>query len=120
MDEGLIRQMAGTLRHRGPDDSGVLVQKSDKCVVGLGHTRLSILDLSEAGHQPMVFADLSIIFNGAKFVPSFRTAGMCLIHVQTRKLSFMPFRSGVSIVCGNSSGCSRFVYMMHVQRAYIS
>ena len=64
MDEGLLRQMAGTLRHRGPDDSGVLLQNVNDGVVGLADTRLSILDLSEAGHQPMVFGNLSIVFNG--------------------------------------------------------
>ena len=64
MDEGLLHKMAGTLRHRGPDDSGVLLQKSDAAVVGLAHQRLAILDLSEAGHQPMAFGDLNIVFNG--------------------------------------------------------
>ena len=64
MDEGLLREMSGTLRHRGPDDSGVLLQKGVAAVVGLAHQRLSILDLSEAGHQPMILGHLSIIFNG--------------------------------------------------------
>lgn len=47
--EEILRTMADTLRHRGPDDQGVLVCGA----AGLGHRRLSILDLSAAGHQPM-------------------------------------------------------------------
>lgn len=52
------------LRHRGPDDSGLHVDKM--AGIGLGHTRLSILDLSPLGHQPMFAADgkLVLIFNG--------------------------------------------------------
>src|SRR3954463_2672 len=42
-----------SLRQRGPDDQGSWV--SSAADVGLGHTRLSILDLSPSGHQPMVF-----------------------------------------------------------------
>jgi len=49
-----VRCMADALRHRGPDDAGVWV---DAAVgVALGHRRLSILDLSPAGQQPMVSA----------------------------------------------------------------
>lgn len=53
-----------TLRLRGPDDSGVWV--SSERDVGLGHTRLSILDLSDLGHQPMVSedGDFVMVFNG--------------------------------------------------------
>src|SRR2546423_14752741 len=56
--------MAGTLRHRGPDDDGVWISPDGR--VGLGHRRLSIIDLSPAGHQPMKSADgrLGISFNG--------------------------------------------------------
>jgi asparagine synthase (glutamine-hydrolysing) len=53
-----------TLRHRGPDDSGEWWSSDGR--VGLAHRRLSILDLSPAGHQPMhlVKRGLSIVFNG--------------------------------------------------------
>jgi asparagine synthase (glutamine-hydrolysing) len=43
------------LEHRGPDDEGIefLTKESDPLTVAFGHRRLSILDLSPAGHQPM-------------------------------------------------------------------
>lgn len=56
--------MADTLHHRGPDDAGVWADPGDS--VALGHRRLSILDLSPAGHQPMHSAcgRYVIAFNG--------------------------------------------------------
>lgn len=53
-----------TLHHRGPDDQGVWFSQDSRA--GLGHARLSILDLSAHGHQPMVSADgrLVMVFNG--------------------------------------------------------
>lgn len=61
-DKGLIRKMNKVLRHRGPNDSGIF---SDSRVT-LGHTRLSIIDLSKAGRQPMTDEDgeVVIVFNG--------------------------------------------------------
>jgi len=61
-DEDLIRAMTDVLTHRGPDDGGVAMLGP----AALGHRRLSILDLSPAGHQPMSTADgrLWITFNG--------------------------------------------------------
>jgi asparagine synthase (glutamine-hydrolysing) len=55
--------MAAAQRHRGPDDEGIYV---DPGVAGLAHNRLSIIDLSAAGHQPMANRDgsLWIVFNG--------------------------------------------------------
>lgn len=54
----------GLLAHRGPDDQGVWVSDCDR--VGLAHRRLSVLDLSDAAHQPMCSRDgrYAIVFNG--------------------------------------------------------
>jgi asparagine synthase (glutamine-hydrolysing) len=57
-------EMAETLHHRGPDDQGVWVD--EEVGIALAHTRLSILDLSPLGHQPMVSRSgrFIIVFNG--------------------------------------------------------
>ena len=59
-----LRQMCDALAHRGPDDSGYWVDP--KIGVALGQRRLAVVDLSPAGHQPMVSADQRwiITFNG--------------------------------------------------------
>lgn len=61
-DRRLIDRMTAVLKHRGPDDRGIHVAGH----VGLGHQRLSIIDLSPAAHQPMSNEDNSIriVFNG--------------------------------------------------------
>lgn len=58
----LLAEMAATISHRGPDDHGVEV--SGPC--GLGFRRLSIIDLSPSGHQPMMSPDrrFTVVFNG--------------------------------------------------------
>tara|TARA_R110002073_G_scaffold72537_1_gene177537 strand:- start:545459 stop:547279 length:1821 start_codon:yes stop_codon:yes gene_type:complete len=60
--EDEIKVMMQKMKHRGPDDEGIFIDDT----VGLGFVRLSILDLSLAGHQPMFSADKKyvIIFNG--------------------------------------------------------
>ena len=62
-----LNRMNITLAHRGPDDHGEEIYSlKDGWTVGFGHRRLSIIDLSERGHQPMHTLDgrISIIFNG--------------------------------------------------------
>ena len=62
--EQIIAQMSGAITHRGPDDSGHWADPENGVVFGF--RRLSILDLSEAGHQPMISSSgrFAIIFNG--------------------------------------------------------
>ncbi|MDA8018493.1 MAG: asparagine synthase (glutamine-hydrolyzing) [Thermoanaerobaculia bacterium] len=59
-DPTCIDRMVDILRHRGPDDRGVWRSGN----AHIGHRRLSILDLSEAGRQPMVLGDLVLTYNG--------------------------------------------------------
>ena len=55
VNEDLISNMLKSISHRGPDDEGIWFGENGK--VALGHRRLSIIDLSQAGHQPMVSTD---------------------------------------------------------------
>jgi asparagine synthase (glutamine-hydrolysing) len=59
-----VRLMIDSIKYRGPDDSGIWVDQSYG--VALGHRRLSILELSPAGHQPMTSSSgrFCIVFNG--------------------------------------------------------
>lgn len=61
-DEALLDNMSQATKHRGPDDCGAWFADN----VSLGHNRLSIIDLSSAGHQPMVSTtgQLAITYNG--------------------------------------------------------
>lgn len=52
VDERILTKMRDSLQHRGPDDKGIFIDRN----IGLGHRRLSILDVSAAGHQPF-FSD---------------------------------------------------------------
>ncbi|MCH7535057.1 MAG: asparagine synthase (glutamine-hydrolyzing), partial [Bacteroidetes bacterium] len=63
-DSGDIDRMIGSLIHRGPDDKGVWMDPD--LGIAMGHTRLSIQDLSDAGHQPMKSSSgrYIIVFNG--------------------------------------------------------
>lgn len=60
--ENEIKKMTDRLAHRGPDDEGIFIAGQ----IGLGHRRLSIIDLSPAGHQPMTDTDekIHLVFNG--------------------------------------------------------
>ena len=70
IDEETLRMMNDSMIHRGPDDSGVEIYGMHGSMqgfsVGFAHRRLSIIDLSPLGHQPMHSADkrISVVFNG--------------------------------------------------------
>jgi asparagine synthase (glutamine-hydrolysing) len=59
-----LQKMTDVLFHRGPDDGGYFFEGFEQSQVGLGHRRLSILDLSHHGHQPMAFDHLTMVYNG--------------------------------------------------------
>ncbi len=60
-----IKNMMSIIKHRGPDDEGMFLEDN----VGLGFVRLSIIELSSAGHQPMFSHDKRyiMVFNGEIF-----------------------------------------------------
>src|SRR6184192_67853 len=74
----IVERMTGNISHRGPDDEGIVFlsvttegawqfssEADDKWRVALGSRRLSILDLSSAGHMPMVYrGKFWIVYNG--------------------------------------------------------
>jgi asparagine synthase (glutamine-hydrolysing) len=62
--QGLLDEMSSTIAHRGPDDTGTY--RDPERGIGLAHRRLSIIDLSPAGHQPMWDTNKRavIVFNG--------------------------------------------------------
>lgn len=66
VDAGILQAMGDCLKHRGPDDSGEVVRNVGRFSVGLGHKRLSIIDLSIGGRQPIANEDetIWITFNG--------------------------------------------------------
>ena len=59
----VVQNMIDVIDHRGPDDDGIWHDPTE--TVFLGHKRLAIMDLSEAGHQPMHSFDqkFTIVFN---------------------------------------------------------
>ncbi|MBN9384770.1 MAG: asparagine synthase (glutamine-hydrolyzing) [Chitinophagaceae bacterium] len=65
-DSGIdvLKAMTDAMLHRGPDDGGHEVYEAPQARIGFGQRRLSILDLSPLGHQPMHFGDLIVNFNG--------------------------------------------------------
>jgi asparagine synthase (glutamine-hydrolysing) len=60
----ILQKMNRTMIHRGPDGEGYSFEDAGNAQVGLGHRRLSIIDLSSGGTQPMHYGQYSILLNG--------------------------------------------------------
>jgi asparagine synthase (glutamine-hydrolysing) len=60
----LVCEMTNAVSHRGPDGLGVYFDQYENIQIGLGHRRLSIIDLSAAADQPLHFDGLHIVYNG--------------------------------------------------------
>lgn len=78
VDERILTKMRDSLEHRGPDDKGLYIENN----IGLGHRRLSILDVSSAGHQPFLSDDgrYVMVYNGEiynfkEFYPELKSNG---------------------------------------------
>ena len=91
--KGAVVSMTTALRHRGPDDSGLWADTEGRCV--LGHRRLSIIDTSSGGHQPMSdgAGRWTISFNGELYnFSELRSFRMYRLHL---------FSVNISNVCLN-------------------
>lgn len=78
VDERILIKMRDSLEHRGPDDKGIFIDNN----IGFGHRRLSILDVSSAGHQPFLSNDGRYvmtyngeIYNYKEFYPELKSNG---------------------------------------------
>ncbi|PKH67750.1 asparagine synthase (glutamine-hydrolyzing) [Flavobacterium sp. ALD4] len=78
VDSRILTKMRDSLEHRGPDDAGLFIENN----IGLGHRRLSILDVSAAGHQPFlsdngryVMVYNGEIYNFKDFYPELKSSG---------------------------------------------
>ena len=60
----VLKECTDILSHRGPDASGYEFFQEENCQVGIGHRRLSVIDLSNGGSQPMWYKNFCITFNG--------------------------------------------------------
>ncbi len=81
VDETVLIKMRDSLAHRGPDDQGLFIEQN----LGLGHRRLSVIDVSSAGHQPFLSEDgrYALVFNGEiynykDFYPELKAKGVTL------------------------------------------
>ena len=81
VDERILTKMRDSLEHRGPDDKGLFIENN----LGLGHRRLSVLDISKAGHQPFlsengryVMVYNGEIYNFKDFYPELRSNGFVI------------------------------------------
>jgi asparagine synthase (glutamine-hydrolysing) len=63
-DFQILKSMTESLYHRGPDGGNYELIERDFAIIGLGHRRLSIIDLQVTAGQPMTFQDWVIVFNG--------------------------------------------------------
>jgi asparagine synthase (glutamine-hydrolysing) len=81
VDERILIKMRDSLEHRGPDDKGLFIENN----IGLGHRRLSVIDVSKAGHQPFlsdngryIMVYNGEIYNFKEFYPELQSKGVVI------------------------------------------
>ena len=120
----LASRMAETIQHRGPDDAGVWVD--ERARVALAFRRLAILDLSPAGHQPMVShgGRYALVFNGEIYnhrelksqLPAAALAGHWAGHSDTETLLVCMSTSGVRQTLERAVGMFAFALWDRTER----
>ena len=110
-----LQRMTAAIAHRGPDDVGYFESATSdgRARVGLGHRRLSIIDLS-TGHQPLGNTDgaVQIVFNGEIYNfealrAELSACGHASAPARTRKWWCMRMNSGGPIACRDCAACLR-------------
>ena len=120
-----LTAMNDTMYHRGPNDSGAeIYDAAGGYAVGFAQRRLSIMDLSPLGHQPMHAADkrISVVFNGEiynfqelkKSFPGIRSAPSVI-----RRSFWLPMKNGASTAFPALTECLRSPCMTGMRRRYI-
>ena len=127
----LISRMMGSLVHRGPDDEGsyfksVKTNGGSNITLGLGHKRLSIIDLSPDGRQPLTNEDetLWLVFNGEIYNhPTLRQELMARGHrfrSQTdSEVILHLYRKRASMRFRTSTGCLPLLFGMKPNKGFI-
>jgi len=116
-----VKLMRRMLAHRGPDDAGLLIDEANRLV--LGHRRLSVVDLTEAGAQPMRSADerFALVYNGeiynteelrARLGSDVRWRGHCDTEVLLEYL----IRFGVEATVRDMNGMFAFAFVDRRER----
>ena len=106
----VLNTMGSVLLHRGPDYQGKFIDGR----IGLGHNRLSVIDLSSAGHQPMILEEdgLVLVFNGELFnykELKKELSGESFFRKQIRRFYYEGSRYGGKNAFNVSMVCSRLL-----------
>ena len=109
LDQDTVVRMRDVIKHRGPDEAGIFVDAR----VGLGHRRLSIVDVA-AGHQPMTNEDDSLqityngeIYNHADYREELEARATSTAHTATPKQSCIFTKNMAHDVSTTCEACSR-------------
>ena len=120
----VLEKMNRIMAHRGPDGEGYGMYETAHATIGLGHRRLSIIDLTAGGHQPKTFDSLHLTFNGeiynyAEIKKELEAKGTSLTARAILKLFYTLITNGEQQLCKSSSVCLRLLFTMKLNKKYL-